>query len=481
MYEDTRPLSTQKLHADVAAYEPGPGKKELRIVVEVLATPPRLDHMIRKINTFAAEHTPVPTAWVLLLDHFFGDRVVGGVKRTADLSKAGRMNYTVEPIEPGEMDNFVVTGAENKTFSFLLDQYGYAVGVFLPGYVFLIRRDYTNEEQRHLKLLRGESWNASDDVYMITRIADKDIVRTLLHTPVLQFQQEVPTSSKLPPGTPKDLPDSDHHWFDMEDVLPAASEIIDFEAYKLDGEEAELAYDPLQLILDSREARERARQRYEKEMAEEAKQQEAEAAREMQRLQADQQAEEQAQRDQQAAEDERIAARSAVPEEVRRIHAFNNANEDHEKGLIHEDAEWPWQPTRHRMQAEQRQWIKAEALRKGYIMPRPEQMYLLSEADGLRILQAIRDQTIRDSPVELEFNHDSIARAYAKLDAAGRLELERHLFPGGTHDLWFFTIMEQQNKKDIAEKKKQEAQRRREEREQRERENQLDQLRMDFD
>lgn len=475
VYESAYPLNGQKLHADVAAYKE---KDKLRMVTEVLATPPRLDHMIRKMNTFAMEHAP--TAWVLLLDSFFAHGVTGGVNYRQDMSKAGEITYKATPMETGTMDNFIVIGAESRVFSFLIDQYGYAIGIYQPGYVFLIKRDMANEETRQLRLLRGQSWDFGDDVFMITRIADKDIVPTLLHTPLLQFQHESITVTKLPPGIPKDLQESDHHLFDFENELSIEATIIDFEAHKLDGEEAELAYNPIDLIQESRQARETARRIYQEEkaaqQAEEAKREADEAEKSLQEERAQVRAE-------QALEVAKKVEEDARHAESKQKASFLQAQIDEaEKNItLQQKEEWPWTPTLHRMQIEQRELLQDEVLRRGFAILHPEQLDRSSEAEGLLVLSALRNNRLEDSPIQLVQTRESITAAYARLDHNSRLALEHYLYPDGLSEPWFFTMMTQQQKKDLSERKKKQAQERREAKYKQDRTLRQDQISLDFD
>ncbi|ARR10690.1 hypothetical protein [Paenibacillus bovis] len=436
VFEDMRPFGAQQLQADVAAYQKENGEEELRMVVEVLATPPKVPNMIRKMNTFATES--VPTAWVLLLDSFFDKRVVGGVTRMVDPTFLHEVKYKVTPIEPGQNDNFVVAGKENAAFSFLIQNYGYVIGVFQPGYVFFIRRDPRNEEERQYKLLKGQTWDSADDLFVITRMADKDLVPTLLYTPVLTFAEQA-AKRPLQPGAPRELQEQDMHAIVKNSPNEEANVDIDFEAAKLVGEEAELAYNPLQLIQESRQAREAARIRYEEDIAREEAQK---AVQELQNEEVDQQA---AGREQ---------SESADTLEINQL----DDRSYEEAELLASDPDYPpnirmnerkeWAPFEYPMNYKQREQVTYEIQVRGYTLAEPDQLLHCSEAEGLQIVQAMKDGRIENSPLELIRNEQTITEAYAHLDDKGRLAMGHFLYPEGLAEPWFFTMTTKQKEKD---------------------------------
>lgn len=130
VYEDKVPVKGKQYRADVAAFRLADHKEELRLVVDILASASAPEKMARKMNRYVSKE--VPTAWVLLLDTFFVNTPVGGVSREIDDFIQYEIRYTYTPIAPGQEDPFLIPGAENKAFTFLMDHYGYAIGVWLP-------------------------------------------------------------------------------------------------------------------------------------------------------------------------------------------------------------------------------------------------------------------------------------------------------------------------------------------------------------
>lgn len=78
----------------------------------------------------------------------------------------------------------------------------------------LIRREKRNEEARLRCWLRGETWNTQDDLFIITRIADKHIARALMMSPLLQF--DVPDPGETVPGYSAQLGRNRHSSPDRE-------------------------------------------------------------------------------------------------------------------------------------------------------------------------------------------------------------------------------------------------------------------------
>lgn len=247
----------KRVRADVAAFIGGGDAPTLKFVVEVQASSGLLSSLTKKINAYYTEG--IPTAWVLLLDDFF----MGYTGTTNIIFNPLSGEYESKPLEPGEENYFVVTGKDSKIFTSLMNEYGYILAINNNGHVYLIRRDPDNEHRRMSAILRDQHWTPQDDVYKITRVADKDIVPTIRLTPLTRFQEhsEVETKNGIPLGDY----DDGMHPLQPEDIGEnglneslISSDFV-FEIEELLGDEANKALNPLLLIKETWSAQEKAR------------------------------------------------------------------------------------------------------------------------------------------------------------------------------------------------------------------------------
>ncbi|KJD42356.1 competence protein CoiA family protein [Paenibacillus terrae] len=233
----------KRIRADVAAFTGSSIKQRLRLVVEVQSSNIYPSTMAKRVNAYYGEG--LPTAWIILLDDFF-DGYTGARKEVFDTDLG---EFVFVPLEAGEESVFTVQGKDSKAFLMIMDMYGYVIGINYTGNVFLIRRDPDNEAYRIPALMRGLPWTPADEIYQITRIADKDICPTLLMTPLIQLQEDdtISESDKFSGPALGGLGLGNHL---TENEGGQVVEFgIDFESGKLAGQVAEQALNPI--LLDS--------------------------------------------------------------------------------------------------------------------------------------------------------------------------------------------------------------------------------------
>ncbi|EOO70349.1 hypothetical protein IIC_04791 [Bacillus cereus VD021] len=180
--------------ADVAVLQTVNGKEELKLAIEVQASNIRISNIARRTNIYFEEN--VPTAWVLILDSFFPpkDTEVNGEKVYTDSYSGTRISnfnpetnsYEYTYISPLKEEYFFVTGANNKAFNYLMDVYNVIVTVDHNGHVFLIRRTPESSKLRVDALLENRDHSTQDDIFLVNRIAESDIVPVLLETELLR-------------------------------------------------------------------------------------------------------------------------------------------------------------------------------------------------------------------------------------------------------------------------------------------------------
>ncbi|QYK67484.1 competence protein CoiA family protein [Paenibacillus sp. S02] len=398
-------INGKKIRADVAAFTGTHHTQRLRLVVEVQASNIYLATMAKRVNAYFEEG--VPTAWVLLLDDFFeGYTAAKKEEYDPDLRE-----FVMVPLNPGGENLFTVNGKDSKAFLLLMDLYGYVLGVNYTGNIFLIRRDPDNESFRTRALLTksswtsaDSSWTSADEVYRIARIADKDIVPTLLLTPLIQVPVEESTGSITFTGIPLGaLGEGSHPTFNPETT--ELTEIgIDFESGKLVGQEAEKAINPIALIHQTWEAQRLAEEKF--------KSQE----NHLQELQ------------------ELIDQAEEHEHQVREF--FRG---DYGDFLINEEL---------------RHQIEETLLLNGYQAKDPTQLTYLTRNEGRDLLSFIQGKSKMLHRVELLHNDETIWDAYEKLSESGRLQLERNVFPDAL-PLWFAGRKRKLAEKELLEKKKQ--------------------------
>ncbi|QWH64104.1 hypothetical protein EXW39_28900 (plasmid) [Bacillus mycoides] len=180
--------------ADVAVLQTVDGKEELKLAIEVQASNIRTSNIARRTNIYFEEN--VPTAWVLILDSFFPPKEteVNGEKVYTDSYSGTRISnfnpetnsYEYTYISPLKEEYFFVTGVNNKAFNYLMDVYNVIVTVDHNGHVFLIRRTPESSKLRVDALLENREHSTQDDIFLVNRIAESDIVPVLLETELLR-------------------------------------------------------------------------------------------------------------------------------------------------------------------------------------------------------------------------------------------------------------------------------------------------------
>ncbi|MGH1326519.1 competence protein CoiA family protein [Bacillus pretiosus] len=180
--------------ADVAVLQTIDGKEELKLAIEVQASNIRTSNIAKRTNIYFEEN--VPTAWVLILDSFFPpkEKEANGEKVYTDSYSGTRISsfnpetnsYEYTYISPLKEEYFFVTGGNNKTFNYLMDIYHVIVTVDHNGHVFLIRRTPESSKLRIDALLENREYSTQDDIFLINRIVESDIVPILLETELLR-------------------------------------------------------------------------------------------------------------------------------------------------------------------------------------------------------------------------------------------------------------------------------------------------------
>ncbi|ACO25668.1 competence protein CoiA (plasmid) [Bacillus cereus] len=180
--------------ADVAVLQTIDGKEELKLTIEVQASNIRTSNIAKRTNIYFEEN--VPTAWVLILDSFFPPKEteVNGEKVYTDSYSGTRISsfnpetnsYEYTYISPLKEEYFFITGENNKAFNYLMDVYHVIVTVDHNGHVFLIRRTPESSKLRADALLENREHSTQDDIFLVNRIAESDIVPVLLETELLR-------------------------------------------------------------------------------------------------------------------------------------------------------------------------------------------------------------------------------------------------------------------------------------------------------
>ncbi|TKI12370.1 hypothetical protein FC696_13180 [Bacillus wiedmannii] len=180
--------------ADVAVLQTIDGKEELKLAIEVQASNIRTSNIAKRTNIYFEEN--VPTAWVLILDSFFPpkEKELNGEKIYTDSYSGTRISsfnpetnsYEYTYISPLKEEYFFITGENNKAFNYLMDVYHVIVTVDHNGHVFLIRRTPESSKLRVDALLENREHSTQDDIFLVNRIAEPDIVPVLLETELLR-------------------------------------------------------------------------------------------------------------------------------------------------------------------------------------------------------------------------------------------------------------------------------------------------------
>ncbi|MGE7219231.1 competence protein CoiA family protein [Priestia koreensis] len=152
----------KQLYTDIAVME----KKDI-LAIEVQASPGiKLSTIAERTSTYA--EADIPTAWVVILDSFFGEGKFTSTKENVLVHyDDGTSGYEEKLLPYTAATPFIVTSEIPKSFLFLMEQYKYIIAVNHEGHFFMIRR---------VKI--------EGDVFEIYRIEQDKVVDTLLKTDI---------------------------------------------------------------------------------------------------------------------------------------------------------------------------------------------------------------------------------------------------------------------------------------------------------
>ncbi|MDR4983626.1 hypothetical protein CN491_10825 [Bacillus cereus] len=265
---------------DVAVLQNVDGKEELKLAIEVQASNIRIGNIARRTNIYFEEN--VPTAWILILDSFFPPKEteINGEKIYTDSYSGTRISnfnpetnsYEYTYISPLKEEYFFVTGANNKAFNYLMDIYHVIVTVDHNGHVFLIRRTLESSKLRVDVLLENREHSTQDDIFLVNRIAESDIVPILLETELLcapyrendmrpnsntQLNKEFKGQIHRSDSSLKNLVDASIEFDKAKEIKEALNSI---ELARKTREEIKIAYTNKLLEIEQQKAEERRRQ-----------------------------------------------------------------------------------------------------------------------------------------------------------------------------------------------------------------------------
>ncbi|EJP82959.1 hypothetical protein BTT_59360 (plasmid) [Bacillus thuringiensis serovar morrisoni str. 4AA1] len=266
--------------ADVAVLQTIDGKEELKLAIEVQASNIRTNNITKRTNIYFEEN--VPTVWVLILDSFFPpkEKEVNGEKIYMDSYSGTRISsfnpetnsYEYTYISPLKEEYFLITGENNKAFNYLMDVYHVIVTVDHNGHVFLIRRTPESSKLRVDALLENREHSTQDDIFLVNRIAEPDIVPVLLETELLraphsendtrlkkntQLKEEFKGQIHRSDSDPTNLVDAAIEFDKARQIEEALNSI---ELARKAREEIKLAYTNKLLEIEQEKAEERRRQ-----------------------------------------------------------------------------------------------------------------------------------------------------------------------------------------------------------------------------
>ncbi|WP_071395087.1 competence protein CoiA family protein [Bacillus tuaregi] len=249
--------------------------KEDVLVVEVQASNTiSCASIAQRTNAYAS--VGIPTAWVIVLDSFFGSDEDGGIAQYTGtfLTEYIRhddgtttMQYNELPF--GEETVFTYIGKRKKNFTLIMDTYHYVIAVNHAGNFHLIRRDPSVLTTKIEAELRGEKWNSENDNFFISRIPQENIVQTLLNTQIRNIDYE-PKRKEALEKSDEFLGDEGNHLTDE----------IEFKEYSIDYDRAkqlekerllkEIPLDSIELINEQYEAIKEVYERIEEEKRQKA-------------------------------------------------------------------------------------------------------------------------------------------------------------------------------------------------------------------
>jgi hypothetical protein len=192
MFERVFKAKNKKVRTDVAVMQ----KKDI-LAVEVQASPSiKRATIAERTNAYAS--AGIPTAWVVVLDSFFGEGNFTSTKEQVLVKNDDGTSSYEERLLPYEKPTlFTVTVEIPKSFDYLLDTYKYIVAVNHEGHFFVIRRK--------------EVTGSALEIY---RVEQNKVVNTLLATDIITMDYESDNDKET--KLPYDLEHTDGQHFDEE-------------------------------------------------------------------------------------------------------------------------------------------------------------------------------------------------------------------------------------------------------------------------
>ncbi|WP_052452939.1 competence protein CoiA family protein [Paenibacillus polymyxa] len=448
-------IDGKKVRADVAAYIGKEADPCLRLVVEVQASDLKPSVVSRKVNAYYKEE--VPTAWVIVLDDLFTGYT--GIQQTEFDPVQGE--YTYKTLEPGKENYFVVTGKKSRLFTMLMNEYGYIMAVNHAGQVFLIRRDPDNEPNRIMALKSGKEWTPQDELYKITRVADKDVARTLLITPLLKFPEFMESKNA------KGVFVGDYGGkcdVQNEDLAALLEQGINFENGMLNGEDAGQALDPISLIQETWKAQQLAEewfiQEEERLKAEEDKRRQKEAEKWLRAEEGRKRAE---------ADQLRQAHERWLAEQEKRLQEERSKQlrrEEQARAAAEERTEnrlggstpiyFPEEVADKDRYASPKkiETIEKQLILNGVVAVDKMHVVSLTNYEAEVMLAYLSGDRFYNPPIELIQNEKTIWSAYESLSPEERKQLEKNVFPEKVAPPWFISNQIKLNQKEREQERK---------------------------
>jgi hypothetical protein len=220
----------KQLYTDVAVME----QTDI-LAIEVQASPTiKLSTIAERTTTYA--DSGIPTAWVIVLDTFFGKGNFTTTKQQVLVQHAdGTSSYEEKLLPYSESTPFIVTSEIPKSFLFIMDHYKYVIAVNYDGHFFMIRRT-----------------EITGNVFQIYRIEQGKVVDSLLETDITRIDYKSENKNHDNPLHELKHTDGEHNVGDWEEDFILEGERllgIDFRKAYLEEQE-QLKHDTALNILE---------------------------------------------------------------------------------------------------------------------------------------------------------------------------------------------------------------------------------------
>lgn len=210
------------------------------LAIEVQASPTIKLHTIAERTSTYAE-AGIPTAWVVVLDSFFGEGNFTSTKAQVLVQhEDGSSSYEERLLPYSAPTPFIVTTDIPKSFLFIMDHYKYVIAVNHEGHFFMIRRV-----------------EVAGDVFEIFRIEQEKVVDSLLATEIKRIPYKADSPYEKPSHelehTEGQHPE-DEDW-ELEGEKLLKGHVINFDtAYQEESEQLknEVALDILRVIKETK-------------------------------------------------------------------------------------------------------------------------------------------------------------------------------------------------------------------------------------